>query len=106
MGKWGAIFGLVFVAGCTAATGAAEDVARDAAKGVVNSAVASQFPGLDATMVTDCIIDNASMNEVFMIARDTVTTPSAETLSLVSEIAARPATIQCFTEKSKSLIGL
>lgn len=106
MGKWGAIFGLVFVAGCSAATGAAEDVARDAAKGVINGAVESQFPGLNASMVTDCIIDNASMNEVFIIARDTVTTPSAETIALVSEIANRPGTVQCFADKGTALLAL
>jgi hypothetical protein len=100
-----AIIAVACVAGCSGATGAAEDVARDAAKRVVNGAVESQFPQFNASVVTDCIIDNATMPEVFAIARDTLTTPSAETATLVAEIAGRPATLECFAEKGTALLA-
>lgn len=84
----------------------AEDVARGAAKTVINTAVQSQFPALNASLVTDCIIDNATLDEVVLISRDVVTTtPTAETITLVSDIANRPGTVQCFADKGTDLLA-
>jgi len=104
----GIMIGFVALAGCGggAVQQSAEDVARGAAKTVVNTAVQSQFPALNASMVTDCIIDNASLDEVLLISKDAVTaSPTAQTIAMVSDIANRPGTIQCFADKGKALLA-
>ena len=82
-----------------------EDVSRTAAKAVINTAVERQFPQLNASMVTDCIIDNAALSEVATISLDVATSPKPETIALVSEIANRPGTVACFTEKGTALLA-
>ena len=74
------------------------EIARDQAKGVVNDVVEERFPGVDATPVTDCVIDNASGSEIVQIAGAAVTGVTNSTVELVLKIASRPDTIQCFVE--------
>ncbi|WP_295535103.1 succinate dehydrogenase [uncultured Thioclava sp.] len=81
----------------------AEEVARGQAKTVVNTVVESKMPGLNAAPVTDCIIDNASMNEVFTIAKATVTGIDDSTVSTVMDVAKRPDTVTCI---AKNKLGL
>ena len=84
---------------------AATDIARSQAKGVVNGVVKNRFPGVNAAPVTDCIIDNASLNEIFDIAKAAVTGVTAETTNVVVDIAKRPATVKCIVEKSVANFG-
>jgi predicted ThiF/HesA family dinucleotide-utilizing enzyme len=81
----------------------AEEAARGQAKTVVNTVVESKMPGLNAAPVTDCIIDNASMNEVFTIAKAAVTGIDDSTVSTVMDIAKRPDTVTCI---AKNKLGL
>mgnify|MGYP000041211329 FL=1 len=84
------------LSGCMQDMGASGDaLARHAAKGVVNNVVASKFPGVDATPVTDCIIDNASGSEIVTIAEAAVVGTSQATTNLVMAIARRPETQRC-----------
>ena len=84
------------LSGCMQDMGASGDaLARHAAKGVVNNVVASKFPGVDATPVTDCIIDNASGAEIVTIAEAAVVGTSQQTTELVVAIARRPETQRC-----------
>ena len=81
------------------------EVARASARTVVNDVVESRFPGAPITPVTDCIIDNASGNEIFTIAGDAVDgQPSPETVRLIVQIAQRPDTITCFVEEAGPLV--
>ena len=61
------------LSGCAVANDAADAVARDRAKTMVNGVVEERFPGLDARPVTDCIIDAASAGEIIEIAGASVT---------------------------------
>jgi len=81
----------------------AEEAARGQAKMVVNTVVESKMPGLNAAPVTDCIIDNASMNEIFTIAKATVTGIDNGTVSTVMDVAKRPDTVTCI---AKNKLGL
>ncbi|KJZ20835.1 hypothetical protein [Loktanella sp. S4079] len=84
------------LAGCMQDIGAQGDVlARTAAKGVVNNVVAAKLPGVDATPVTDCIIDNASGAEILTIAEAAVVGVDDATSELIVDILARPETARC-----------
>lgn len=78
-----------------------QDGARVVARQAVNSAVAAQLPGVDATPVTDCIIDNASLEELLTLARIAAmgSTGVTEVWPVVQTIGKRPATLECFSER-------
>lgn len=82
----------------------AEELARSQAKTVVNSVVAQQMPGVNAAPVTDCIIDNASMGEVYTIGKGAVGGITAETVSTVMTVAQRPDSMSCIAKNSLSLL--
>ncbi|MFC3059181.1 succinate dehydrogenase [Paenirhodobacter populi] len=81
-----------------------EAIARGQAKSVVNSVVAQKMPGVNAAPVTDCIIDNASMSEIYSISRGAVVGVDADTVNTVMTIAKRPDTLSCITRNGLSLL--
>ena len=99
---------LIFAAGlalsaCVQANDAADTVARNTAKTVVNTVVAQRFPGVNAAPITDCVIDNASRFEIFEIAKAGATGVTPATVETVTTITSRPETVQCI---SKNGLGL
>lgn len=99
-----AIAALALLSACSVAQQAADDIARDRARGVVNTVVENNFPGVDATPVTDCVIDAASAQEILSIAADSVTGVQPDTAALVLEIAQRPDAVQCITRNALQLL--
>ena len=98
---------LTALAGCMQDIGPAGDMfARDAAKGVVNTAVQARFPGVDARPLTDCIIDNATSSEIIQIAQGALVGANEATTNLIVRIAERPATIRCALNNSLGLNGV
>ncbi len=97
--------GAVLLTGCTAANDAADTLARDRAKAVVNGVVSDRFPGVNAAPITDCIIDAASAREIISIASASVTGVNQSTVETVLEIAQRPEAVQCIAENSIKLLG-
>ena len=93
----------VSLGACVQANDAADTVARNTAKGVVNGVVAQRFPGVNAAPLTDCVIDNASRGEIFDIAKAGATGVTPSTVETVTTIASRPETVQCI---SKNGLGL
>ena len=73
---------------------AAVDTGRQAAKAVVGPIVAENVPGAAGVVLTDCIIDNATGQELLVLAGPGAT---PENITLVSNILARPATVACAT---------
>lgn len=83
-----------------------ENTSRDIAKGAVNDVVASRFPGVNAAPYTDCIIDNATGDEVFSLAQNALTNNTAAAADLVFKIAGRPDTSNCIAQSAlASLLG-
>lgn len=80
---------------CAPAQEALDEATRKRAKDVVTPIVEQNFPGTNATIVSDCVIDNASTGEILTIARASVTGVDAETLTTVTEIIGRPETLNC-----------
>jgi len=95
----------VILSGCAVANDAADAVARDRAKTVVNGVVEERFPGLNARPVTDCIIDAATAGEILEIAGASVTGVTQSTAEKVVEIAARPEAVNCIADNSLTLLG-
>ena len=100
------IAALMTLAACDVAQQAADDVARGQAKRAVNSVVAERFPGVDATPVTDCIIDAASAQEILQIAGSSATGAQTETTEMVLQIAQRPEAVTCIAGAGVSLLKL
>lgn len=86
--------------GLMACTPAMQDnLARDAAKRAVRPVLAQRFPGVPLEPATDCIIDNATAQEIMTLAADAVTGPTASTVEIVGNIATRPDTIRCLARE-------
>ncbi len=90
---------------CAPVNDAADRVARDRAKTVINSVVAQRFPGVNAAPVTDCIIDAASASEILNIASASVTGVTQSTVEEVLAIARRPESVNCIAENSITLLA-
>ena len=82
---------------CNGAVGT--EVSRAAAKSVVNPIVAERFPGVPLEPATDCIIDNATGEEIVTLAAAAATRDDAAASRLVLDIAQRPETIRCITSE-------
>jgi len=94
------------LAGCMSTESAVEVSARTAARSVVNSVVAQRFPGVDAAPFTDCIIDNATTQEIFELAKGAVAVaPSNDAVSTVVTIAGRPAATKCIAQNAIGPLG-
>jgi len=83
------------LAGCALSESGVTDTSRNIAKDVVNTAVQQKFPGANTALFTDCIVDNASVDEIFTLPPSAVVGTGDAAASLVLDIAARPATTQC-----------
>ncbi len=88
---------LLFAIGCTSQV--QDEVARSAAKEAINPVLAQQFPGLPLNGVADCLIDNATAQEIATLAASSATGPTTATADLVGQIAARPETVRCLFEQ-------
>ena len=83
-----------------------DELARDVAKNAVRPVLQDRLPGVPVEPATDCVIDNATANEILSLAADGVTGPTANTVEIVSDILRRPDTLTCLaTEGLPALIG-
>lgn len=89
-----AIASLLLIAACENG-GLADQVARDQAKKTVNGVLSEQFPGVPLEPAANCLIDNASAQEILRLARASVTGLGPAETEIVIEIASRPETLSC-----------
>ena len=87
---------LVVLTACTAAQ--QDRLAQDAAKSAVRPVLAEQFPGVPLEPAVDCVIENATAQEILNLAADSVTGPTASTVEITTRIVSRPETIRCLAE--------
>lgn len=88
-----------------ACTPASQDLlARNAAKSVVARAATERLPGVPVEPYTNCIIDNASSQQILMLAADAVTGPTASTWEIITGIARKPETLQCLLTNGVSAL--
>lgn len=93
---------VLVLSGC----GAADTVARDQAKSVVNGVVTERFPTVNPAPVTDCIIDAASAGEILELGSAAVTGVTASTVETVLTIATRPEAISCLARNGVLNLGV
>ena len=85
---------LALLAACTTAN-PMDQIARTSAKSVVLPVVQQRLPGPQAEAVAVCVIDNASDDEIYSLARDVGTRAGTTTVQTIATILQRPNTIQC-----------
>lgn len=96
----------LMLAACSPQT-VADNVARSAARSVVNPVVAQYMPSGQAEAATNCIIDNADAGELSTLARDIGTRAGTTTVQIVARVASRPSTMQCLGSQGlPALTGL
>ncbi|NCO87257.1 MAG: hypothetical protein GW886_11580 [Rhodobacterales bacterium] len=78
-----------------ATTAEADEAMRTAATSVVTPMMQEVAPGRGGEIFTACVIQNATEEEIAVIAMGAVTGPSPEIGALVSAILARPETLAC-----------
>jgi hypothetical protein len=86
---------LAVLGGCAGGEQMMQETARSAAKTAVNEIALQRFPGVDVAPFTDCIIDNATDQEVLNIATGALTGPDEATIQIILGVASRPETVQC-----------
>ena len=94
---------LAFLALTACAPGAQDQIARSAAKEAVRPVLAERFPGVPLEGATDCVIDNATSQEILTLAADAVTGPTASTVEVVGRIVTRPEAIECLVREGAAL---
>ncbi|MEO0750792.1 MAG: succinate dehydrogenase [Pseudomonadota bacterium] len=97
-----AVFGLLALTGC----GAADNVARDQAKSVVQTVVTDRYPGVNPAPVTDCIIDAASAGEIIQLGSAAVTGITSSTVETVLKIGTRPEALTCLARNGVIDLGI
>lgn len=80
---------------CVGFQDVADQLAREQARQFVDAEVQQRFPGVDATPITNCVIDNASAQEIITIAGGIALGNTDAASSTVSTVLQRPATLQC-----------
>lgn len=90
-----ALVGVLSLSACVGFQDVADQLARQQARTFVNAEVESRFPGVDATPITNCVIDNASAQEIVTIAGGIALGNTEAASSTVGDILQRPATLQC-----------
>mgnify|MGYP001029123883 FL=1 len=93
-----ALVALLGLTACEQTSRAVDNAARNSAKVAVNEALVTRFPLVPkelTTPFTDCVIDNASANEIGELARDAVIGVTDTTAALVRTVLERPETQQC-----------
>lgn len=78
--------------------GLVQDTSRKAAKSVVTPIVLDKFPGRNTEAYTNCVIDNATTNEIFSLAKAAVTGVDQDTINTVVGIGTRADTLKCFAK--------
>ena len=100
--RWVTVISLAALTACTAAQ--QDTLAQDAAKRAVRPILAERFPGVPLEPATDCVIENATAQEILVLAADAVTGPTASTVEDTTRILSRPETIRCLAEDGLPVI--
>ncbi|WP_321366196.1 succinate dehydrogenase [uncultured Celeribacter sp.] len=86
---------LLALTGCIESSALVEDTTRSAAKSVVKTVINDKFPGVNADVYVDCIMDNAEMDQLVSLAQAAVVGVDQSTVQIVTDIAREPETLSC-----------
>ncbi|WP_226553991.1 succinate dehydrogenase [Celeribacter naphthalenivorans] len=101
----GMIAGLMLLglAGCVESSALVEDSTRTVAKSVVKTVINDKFPGVNADVYVDCIMDNAEMDQLVSLAQAAVVGVDQSTVQIVTDIAREPETLKCIAQGTLGL---
>lgn len=88
---------LLALSGCVT-DGIVQDTSREAAKRVVTPIITDRFPGRNTEAYSNCIIDNATTDEIFGLAKAAVVGVDQSTVNTVVGISTRGDTLKCFVK--------
>ena len=94
-------FGLI--AACTPQS--QDQIARDAARSTVNRVVLERYPNLPLEPAIDCAIDNASAEQIYALAADSIGGPTASSVQIVSQVVEQPQTVRCLATEYARAAG-
>lgn len=83
----------------------ADKAGRRAAETVVRPVVGNYLAGAQADAATRCIVENASADDVRLLARDIAVEAGSNTVANVLRIAAQPNTLACFARSGVAPLG-
>lgn len=84
----------------------ADKAGRRAAETVVRPVVGNYLSGAQADAATSCIVENASADDVKLLARDIAVEAGSATVANVLRIAAQPNTLACFARSGITPLGV
>lgn len=90
-----AVLTLLFLAACSPQQ-VADDITRQAAESVILPVVGDVMPTAQAKGAAACILQNATIEETRMLARDVGVEAGTSTVDNILAIAGRPGTLACF----------
>ncbi|SMX47298.1 hypothetical protein [Maliponia aquimaris] len=87
------VAGLLLLTACTPQS--QDQIARNAARSALTPVVMEQFPGVPVEPTLNCLIDNASAQQIRTLAADALLGPNENTLQITRDIASKPETLRC-----------
>ncbi|QFS81477.1 hypothetical protein FIV09_01430 [Roseivivax sp. THAF197b] len=103
LGNCGVICAFAILSACTPQT--QDQIARSAAKSAINRVVIERYPSLPLEPAINCIIDNATSQQIYALAADSVTGPTTSTGEIVAGIVQKPETVRCLAGSAVEILG-
>jgi len=99
-----ALLGLALVALAACNQDKVDEISRKAAGHVIKPVVQAQLPGVPTDAAVDCVLENATDEQVLALAADAVGGPTASTKEVVASIIAKPEALRCLVNAGAPLI--
>ena len=93
---------LLGLVGCTAAD--QDQIARETARATVTPMLEERFPGVPVAPAANCMIDNASGQEIITLAAASVTGVTTNTTRVFNDVLRRPETLNCIANEGLTLL--
>lgn len=100
--KYSLAMAAIALAACAPTT--QDELARGAARAAIQPVLAERLPGVPVAGAVDCVIENASAQEILVLAADAVTGPTASTSEITTRILSRQTTQACLAREYVGLV--
>ncbi|ETX15106.1 hypothetical protein OCH239_17620 [Roseivivax halodurans JCM 10272] len=90
-------------AACTPQT--QDQIARNAARSTVNRVVLERYPNLPLEPAINCVIDNASAQQIYALGADSIGGPTESSAQIVSEVVQKPESVRCLATEYARAAG-
>ena len=95
------VFGLI--AACTPQT--QDQIARNAARSTVNRVVLERYPNLPLEPAINCVIDNATAQQIYALGADSLGGPTESSAQIVAEVVQKPESVRCLATEYARAAG-